>query len=187
VGCTALAIGEYPLKSILELEAGEAIRMGATDAVLPLDVVRARLTSVWLIGAGVVVSLVFAQTIFGGLGPSTQAVWEWLLPTIMPTVGTIISTIVATALLPPSSDSEVKRSFSVLAEMLSIFYLLLILLLVLLKGAISVDTPSWLNRLHEANLLLGPLQGVIATTLGVVFLSKNQRVKGRGAANTNEE
>jgi len=152
-----------------------------------LDTVRTRLTWVWLIGAGVVVSLLFVQTIFGALGSNAQAVWEWLLPTIMPTIGTIVSTLAATALLPSSPDSEVKRSFFLIAEMLSVFYLLLILLLVVLKGAISADTPGWLNQLHQANLLLGPLQGVIATTLGVVFLSKNQKANGGRAAKVNEE
>jgi hypothetical protein len=152
-----------------------------------MERVRARLTWLWLIGAGVIVSLVFAQMIFGELGSNTQAVWEWLLPTIMPTIGTIISTLVATALLPSSSDSEVKRSFFVIAETLSVFYLLLILLLIVLKGAISADTPSWLILLHQTNLLLGPLQGVIATTLGVVFLSKNQKANGGNAANANDE
>jgi hypothetical protein len=187
VGGTSFALGSDPLNGYSEIEAGETIRMSATGAVLPMDRVRTRLTWLWLIGAGVVVSLVFAQMIFGALGSSTQAVWEWLLPTIMPTIGTIVSTIVATALHPSSSDSEVKRSFFVIAEALSVFYLLLILLLVVLKGAISADTPSWLNLLHQANLLLGPLQGVIATTLGVVFLSKNKRANGGIAANGHEE
>jgi hypothetical protein len=143
---------------------------------LPLSKVRIRLAGLWLLGAGVIVSLVFAQTIGTELGNNTAAVWEWLLPTVMPTIGTIAATLAATAVLPAPStqDSEVRRSYVVTAEVLSAFYLLLILLLVVLKEKISSGSDDWLVKLHQANLLLGPLQGVIATTLGVLFLSKKQ-------------
>lgn len=149
--------------------------MADQEKMIPMDQARMRLALLWLIGAGIIVTLVFAQTLLGGLGWQTQAVWEWLLPTILPTVGTIISTLAATALLASSGDEIVHHSFLVLAEALSVFYLILLLLLIVLKGVISVDTPQWVQRLHQANLLLGPLQGFIATALGVIFLSKKQR------------
>jgi len=97
------------------------------------------------------------------------------MPTIMPTVGTIVSTLAATALLQDSSNSEVRRSFSLTAELLSIFYLLLIFASILFKQSIASDTLQWLTRLRMSNLWLGPLQGLVASALGVVFLSKRQK------------
>lgn len=150
--------------------------MAGEEDGLALSKVRARLAYLWMAGAGLVVTLVFAQTIFGDLGKNTEAVWEWLLPTVMPTIGTIAATLAATALLPSvtSPESKVRRSFVLTAEVLSVFYLALILLLILLKVKISQGTDQWVSELHEANLLLGPLQGIIATTLGVLFLSKKE-------------
>lgn len=156
----------------------EDIQMSPVGSATPLETARTRLAAIWLIGAGAIASLVFAQTIFGALGSSTQEVWEWLLPAIMPTLGTIVSTLAATALMPSAPRSEVSRSFLLTAEILSLFYLFLILLLILLKVKISADTAGWLSTLHQANLLLGPMQGLIATTLGVVFLSRKQKPNG---------
>jgi uncharacterized membrane protein HdeD (DUF308 family) len=95
----------------------------------------------------------------------------------------IVSTLAGTALLQNSSRSEVRRSFSLIAEGLSSFYLLVIFGMIVFKQSIAVDTLKWLEKLHMSNLWLPPVQGLVATALSVVFLSKKQKAD----AQTNDE
>ena len=60
--------------------------------------------------------------------------------------------------------------------------LLLILGSIVFKQSISSDTPQWVEKLHMSNLWLGPLQGIVASALGVVFLSKKDKLAPQGAA-----
>ena len=152
----------------------------AVPATVSLDRVRTRLAIIWLSGTGLIVAIMAAESMGGNLGDSSQSVWGWLMPTIMPTIGTIVSTLAATALLQDSSTSEVRRSFSVLAEGLSIFYLVLIFSLILFRESISTDTHTWLEKLRMSNLWLGPLQGVVSSALAVVFLSKKTKPDNKG-------
>jgi hypothetical protein len=143
--------------------------------MISVDRMRIRLAIIWFSGAGLILAVMIAGSLNGLFGDNTQAVWEWLMPTVMPTLGTIVSTLAATALLQTSSESEVRRSFSLIAEGLSLFYLLLIFAVIVFKQSISIDTLKWLDKLRMSNLWLGPLQGLVATVLGVVFLSKKQK------------
>ena len=144
-------------------------------ATISMERLRVRLAVIWLSGAGLILAVMIVGSLNDLFDKSTQAVWEWLLPTIMPTVGSIVSTLAATALLENSSKGEVRRSFALTAEVLSIFYLLIIFGSIVFKQSISSDTPQWLEKLHMSNLWLGPLQGVVASALGVVFLSKKDK------------
>jgi hypothetical protein len=144
---------------------------------ISMERLRVRLAVIWLSGAGLILAVMIVGSLNGLFDKSTQAVWEWLLPTIMPTVGSIVSTLAATALLENSSKGEVRRSFALTAEVLSIFYLLIILGSIVFKQSISNDTVQWVEKLHMSNLWLGPLQGVVASALGVVFLSKKDKAE----------
>jgi hypothetical protein len=146
-------------------------------ATISMERLRVRLAVIWLSGTGLILAVMIVGSLNGLFDKSTQAVWEWLLPTIMPTVGSIVSTLAATALLENSSKGEVRRSFALTAEVLSIFYLLIILGSIVFKQSISNDTVQWVEKLHMSNLWLGPLQGVVASALGVVFLSKKDKAE----------
>jgi hypothetical protein len=149
-------------------------------ATISMERLRGRLAAIWLSGAGLILTVMIAGSLNGLFDKSTQAVWEWLLPMIMPIVGSIVSTLAATALVENASKGEVRRSFALVAEALSIFYLLIILGSIVFKQSISSNTPEWVEKLHTSNLWLSPLQGIVASALGVVFLSK----KGKDASPT---
>jgi len=53
---------------------------------------------------------------------------------------------------------------------------------IVFKQSISGDTPQWVEKLHMSNLWLGPLQGIVASALGVVFLSKKDKPAPQGGA-----
>jgi hypothetical protein len=142
--------------------------------LLSLDSVRARLTAVWLVGAGLVFVLVVVQSLLGHYEDKTQEAWGWLLPTIMPTLGLIITGLGYTALDPVVSRSRVRRVFFLVALWLSVLYLFLILLTIVVQPFVAPDANRALNLMRISNLWLGPFQGLVASALGVLFVSKRE-------------
>lgn len=143
-------------------------------AILPLDVARARLTSVWFIGAGITIVLVVLQSLLGHYGNKTQEAWGWLLPTVMPTLTLIVTVLGYTALDPAFAKTFVRRTFLRVAIWLSILYLFLVLLTVAIQPFVSLDPTRALDLMRMSNLWLGPLQGLTASALGVLFVSKKE-------------
>jgi hypothetical protein len=140
-------------------------------AVTSLDKVRLSLARIWLIGAGVIVIIVVLQSLLGHFGDKTQDAWGWLLPTVMPSLAMILTVLGYTALEPEMSNSVVRTSFYGIAKWLSVAYLFLIILTIIIEP-FTRRTPTELMSL--SNLWLGPMQGLVASSLGVLFVSKRK-------------
>lgn len=143
------------------------------DELIPLDRVRIRMAVLWLGLGGAIVFIVVLQTLLGKFGADAQKAWGWLLPTIMPTLGMIITVLGYTALDPKFSNSVVRTSFFWAAFFLSGIYLLLILTTILIQPFVPKTDP--IELMHTSNLWLGPLQGLVASALGVLFVSKQKK------------
>ena len=143
--------------------------------LVPLDSVRSRLAVTWLIGAGAAVAIVVFQSLLGRFGDSTEAAWGWLLPTIMPTLSMIITVLGYTALNPVSSRAVVRGDFFVLTSVLSVVYLALVMTTVLIGPFAATDGPGMVALMHTSSLWLGPLQGLVASALGVLFVTKQEQ------------
>lgn len=143
-----------------------------TTQVVPLDSVRARLATIWLGGAGCVIIVVVLQSLLGRFGDKTPEAWGWLLSAIMPTLLLIVTVLGYTALVPEFPTSVVRRDFFRVAKALSIAYLALVALTVLIGPFAAGDGPSMVNLMHMSNLWLGPIQGLVASALGVLFVTK---------------
>jgi hypothetical protein len=140
--------------------------------LIQLDAVRARLAKMWIGGASVIFITVVLQSLLGRFGDQTQEAWGWLLPTIMPTLGMIITVLGYTALDPLLSQSVVRKSFFQIAFWLSGFYMSLILLTILIQPLAGA---SAIQLMHLSNLWLGPFQGLVASALGILFVSKQPK------------
>jgi hypothetical protein len=140
--------------------------------LIPIDRVRSRLALLWLSGAGLIILTLVVQSLRLVYGPAVQEVWGWILPTLMPTLGMIVTVLGYTALDPAISGTAVRKSFFTLAFWLSASYLFLILLTIFIQP-LSPGSPVDLMRM--SNLWLGPFQGLVASALGVLFVSKRQR------------
>jgi len=139
---------------------------------ISLERVRVRLAVLWL-GVGTIIYLiVVAQSLLGKFGSDTQKAWGWLLPTTMPTLGMIVTVLGYTALNPKFSNTEVRRSFFWIAFYLSTVYLGLVLMPILIQPFTNT-TP--IELMHTSNLFLGPFQGLVASSLGVLFVSKQKK------------
>ena len=157
-----------------------------------LDSVRTKLAVVWFGGACLILLLVILQTLNGRYGDHAQEAWTWLMPNLMPTMVTILAGLGYTALDPHRSHAVVRSSFYLLSFWMSFFYLALVLLTIMIAPTRpeGVTGKGAVELMHTANLWLGPLQGLVATALGVLFASKQKRqtgkpggVAGQGAEN----
>lgn len=144
-----------------------------------MDSVRTKLAVVWFTGACLILLLVVLQTLNGRYGDHVQEAWTWLMPNLMPTLGTILAGLGYTALDPHRSHAVVRSSFYLLSFWISLFYLGLVLLTILIAPTRpeGVTGRGAVELMHTANLWLGPLQGLVATALGVLFASRQKRGK----------
>jgi len=148
------------------------------EPVLPLEKARASLAVIWLGGAGLSLVILVVQSLLGHYGNQTQDAWGWYLPTMMPTLGMILSGLGYTA-LTPFSDQVVSKVFFRIAIGLSSAYLVLVLLTILIQPFVG-STP--IQLMNTSNLWLGPFQGLVASALGVLFVSKKQSEQKAGSA-----
>jgi hypothetical protein len=142
--------------------------------LVSLDDVRVRLAWIWLIGAGSILILLVVQSLLHVYGDLTQEAWGWFLPTMMPTLGMIITVLTYTALDPISSDSVVRGAFVQIAVSLSVIYLILVLLTIVIQPFAARSAADRVGLMRISNLWLGPVQGLVASALGVLFASKQK-------------
>lgn len=153
-----------------EIETPDARRSDL--ATIGLDTVRVKLAWLWLSAAGLIVTILVTQSLLGRYSENVQEVWGWALPNLVPTLGMIVTVLGYTALEPDQSKLVVRSSFYTIAWTLSLAYLILLLLTVLLQP-LTPYQPIQLMRM--SNLWLGPSQGLVASALGVLFVSKRSR------------
>jgi hypothetical protein len=143
--------------------------------LVPLDDVRLKLARVWLIGGGGIFLILVVQSLLHVYGDLTQEAWGWFLPTLMPSLGMIVTVLTYTALDPLMTGSVVRKSFASIASWLSILYLLTVMLTILIQPFASNTPAEAVGLMRTSNLWLGPLQGLLASALGVLFVSKQKK------------
>ena len=144
-----------------------------------LRLARSRLAMIWFPLSGLLFLLMVVQTNTGGFGTSEQAAWGWALPNFLPTLALMGSALAANAMEPTESRKSIVRLFFFrLAFWLSLFYFL-ILFIIILAPAISqvvtgvAATPeARLSAMERSNIFLGPLQGFVVGVIGALFILK---------------
>ena len=164
--------------------------------MVPLGKVRARLTTVWLLWSACIFTLVIVQSVLHKYGGGTVAldgavalsaqvdtgksdnemkddrtadVWKWLLPNLLPTLTMMVSAVAASAFIQKGGVS-VRRDFYHSAMGLSVFYLATVAGLLLCQPiANPASATEQLRSLQTSNIATGPLQGLVAAALGVLF------------------
>ena len=147
---------------------------GVDPQSIALEVVRNRLAGFWIIGSLVIFSLVIYQSLASVYADRVQDVWEWLLPTLIPTLTMIVTVAASTAFMSSAPSAVVRKSFYRIALGLSVFYLVLILFTILSLPAFNRIVSAQIDSLHTSNLWIGPIQGIVASALGVLFASKKK-------------
>lgn len=140
---------------------------------LGLDEARTRLARVWIVGSFVIIVILVLQSLLGHYEDKVQEAWGWVLPTLMPTLGMIITVLTYTALNPSLLASVVRRDFFSVSMSLSVFYLVLIFLTIAIQPIVHAYGEAAVRLMRLSNLWLGPIQGLVASALGVLFVTKD--------------
>jgi hypothetical protein len=130
-----------------------------------------RLAAAWFVGAGVVFFVVLIQSMLGRYGEDVNEAWGWLLPTVMPTLSLIIGVLVFDAMRTEDPTRTIDKFLFRLTLGLSISYLSAVLLVIALQPFAKVPA---LQLMTEANIWLGPFQGLVAAALGAFFVKAAQ-------------
>ncbi len=144
--------------------------MGSIEQKIDFNTARKWLATVWLALAGLIFLIfIFWTTATDKLGDRAAEAWGWVLPTVIPTLSLIIG-ILVTDIGGKSSEGKLVSKFIYrLAMGLSIFYLVVILVILLFHGTVD---KGLFTILKEANLFLGPLQGLVSAAIGGFYYKK---------------
>lgn len=142
--------------------------------MIEFDRAKWRLATLWFVLGALILVIVFVQTLFDKFGSRSDEVWNWLLPTVMPSLTLITGVIVADA-HAGATARRVGRRYYYFALGISGFYLALVLSILVLEPVVYASTGSnMFDLIDRTGILLGPLQGLATTALGIFFLKKTQ-------------
>ena len=96
-----------------------------------------------------------------------QEAWGWVLPALLPTLTLIVGSILVADNKAESEKREVSQLTYRIAFWISTFYLFVVLLTL---GSVAGKAQP-LESLHRSSWLLGAVQGLVGTSLGVFFSS----------------
>lgn len=125
-----------------------------------------RLLRMWLLGGGGVILVMTIQGITGVYGDTTQDAARWVMGAILPCAGMIVG---AVSVQQARDVAIVNPHAFRAARGWSLLYLTLVVLVVILRPLVPADTP--IEMMDRANLFLAPLQGLVGTMLGRLFVS----------------
>lgn len=133
---------------------------------------RQRLTTIWLIGGGAVLTLLFMQTLNDRYLEADQVVWDWFLPYIVPTVSLMVGVLVANATSESKADPDAKPKTADpflyrVALGVSVFYLVCLgaVLLMWDPNSRTIDV-----YLADAKFFVTALQAIVGLSLGAFFV-----------------
>jgi hypothetical protein len=124
------------------------------------------LAIVWFIPSAALFGIFVIQTILGRYGDQVGDAWNWLLPTIMPTLSLVIGALVTVELNRDQSRRTYSKFMLILTSCISVVYLASVSVVVLFQ---PISPRSPLDSMRQANLWLGPLQGLVAGAMGAFF------------------
>ncbi|MGA9118185.1 MAG: hypothetical protein WB699_02365 [Bacteroidota bacterium] len=124
------------------------------------------LTVSWFALGGVIILVVFVQTLTGYYGDKASEAVGWLSANVLPSLSLIIGVLVTDVQGKGTKTKSVERFLFVLTLVLSLAYLLSVTSVILI--APLVQTPS-LSLMKTSSLTLGIVQGLVTACLGVFF------------------
>ncbi len=142
------------------------------------------LASTWFIGAGLIFFVVLVQSMLGRYGDDANEVWGWLLPTVVPTLSLIVGVLVFDAMQAGEPNKRIDRFLFRLTLGLSIAYLTSVALVIALQP--FARAPA-LELMTQANIWLGPLQGLVAAAMGAFFVKAAHADPAAGESGAGQE
>lgn len=136
---------------------------------LTVEQCKKRLATLWFIVSGCLFLLFVGQTLGDHYHNYTEEAWGWFLPAIMPTLSLIIGVLVIEARHREKNTKKADTFLYRLSFWLSSVYLLSLTLTILLQPVMTLSPIKLMNR---SSFWLGPVQGLVAASLGAFFVKK---------------
>ncbi len=143
--------------------------MAITHSTIGFEKARKKIATAWLLLSGLIFLIFVFWTFSGKFGDRSAVAWGWVLPNIMPTLSLIVGILVMDAKGTASAGKTIDRFIYRLAFSLSLFYLLLILMILIFHG--KIDSPLF-TIFDNSSLFLGPLQGLVSAAIGAFYYKK---------------
>lgn len=129
------------------------------------------LAGLWLLFFICQAILLVVRAIFGGnsaaLSDSTNDMWKWYLPMILPTISIVLAATFATR---HSAHDAILNAFGVVvAVALSTLYLLCISCLLLIPPTVGLSPENHVKLLHDSGYWLSGMQVGVGLAIGYVF------------------
>lgn len=137
---------------------------------LKMKTAKAMFGGLWIIGGGVLIVLLTAQTFSGLYGDNLKDVFDWCVPHVLPTVTLMLAVFIYDAKNPSTekSDKEIGGLFFGVTMLFTGLYLMILIGAFLF--AVYVD-----NRIEfykQTSIPLGIIQGIITPLTAFFFQSK---------------
>lgn len=129
-----------------------------------------RLLTLWGACSAILFAVLIARSIGGIYGSEMNDAWAWFLPNIIPTLSLMI-TVAIVDLGAGTSERQSSVYLFHLAFWLSLIYLILLAFTILNPVPSNVNP---IDMMKEANLWLGPIQGLASAILGAFFVKSKQ-------------
>lgn len=142
---------------------------------VPIDQCKKSLAGLWGGASVVFFLLTLYETQVGPLSFQQQQAWGWMFQNLLPTLSLIVGVLGADATKPDSGTRTVDRFFFRIALGTSAFYLVTMMLTFVLSAVSYFNevggNNAWdpIEAMRNSTVYLGPLQGLTAAALGVLF------------------
>ena len=131
-----------------------------------------RLALLWFINAGIIGVFFVLLTVSGKFGDRSKEGWEWFSQNIIPTLTLMIGTFSA-SMGQAVSTVKIDKFYFSLAYWISIFYLLILYLIIGISPfAFNLNQTSFIDLLNSSKIYLNIFQGVVTFSLGLFFVKK---------------
>lgn len=127
------------------------------------------LATLWFVLVGLVFLLMFFQTLNGKFEQDVNEAWGWLFPTVLPTLSLILTVFVFDMRNTQKQVVKVDRFYFRLVFSLSLFYMIIILLILLSQ---PITGQPIIILMKVSNIYLGPIQAIITGAMGLFFVKK---------------
>lgn len=138
---------------------------------MTLRIAQQKLLWIWMVAGGGIILLMTIQGLTGKYEQRWDEAGKWLMSTIFPNLGVIVGAI-AYSTQHQAEDRTIDAMAYRMAWGISCFYLLIVALVLLIEPLLPETGP--LEIMARANVILGPLQGLVGTALGMFFVSRQQ-------------
>ena len=125
-----------------------------------------KLSILWFTFAAVLFLIVLIQSLLGKYEDKINEAWGWFFPNILPTLSLMISVFLFD-LKNKKTNYGIEILYFRISYGLSVVYLITILLTILIE---PLSPKSIIQIMKESNLYLGPLQGLVAGAIGLLFV-----------------